>query len=215
MTVPTSFQRLLHFTPHKAWKQIKTGFWSTDSILLLIRPAGAPVDPFPSRPSAGKLRLVTEEDLPDCAAFEDPTVYVPIYREMLRQGDLIYFGYLNGKCVYRHVATSSQNVCFAGHIVHHLGEREMMTHYSLCTPAARGGGWQTESLREFFHSRFDYTSYTLISEYNYASLISAFRAGYCPHSRLTVKKRIFFHSTLLDTPLSSAEVEDLMKLVCH
>lgn len=212
MTLETIFKNLRHFTFPKAWKYLKTSIWFTNSILLLVRPAGSPVDPFPSKSCAGELRLATEKDLPDCASFQNPAVYIPIFRKMLHRGDMVHFGYLDGKCVYRHVATSSENVCFDGHIVRRLGEREMMTYYSFCDPIARGGGWMTESLRKFFCSRFDCTFYSLVLENNYASLISSFRAGYCPCSRLTVKNR-FFHSTLLETPLSNEEVERFMGLV--
>lgn len=204
--------KLQHFTFQKVWSRFKNDLWSTDSILLLVRPANAPVAPFPSKPCIGELRLVTEDHLPDCAAFENAAVYVPIYQKMLRQGDLVHFGYLNGKCVYRHAAKTSGILVFSGHTVRCLGEKELITHFSYCDPSARGGGWQTESLREFFRVRFDSTSYTLILEDNYSSLISCFRAGYQPYSRLTVKKR-FFRSTLSETPLTEKEISALLTLV--
>ncbi|MDE6454831.1 MAG: hypothetical protein K2L38_02710, partial [Dysosmobacter sp.] len=167
MTVQAFFHKLRRASPQKLWTRLKNGLWSTDSILLLVRPAGAPVDPFPAKPCIGEIRLATESDLPDCAAFEDAAHYVPIYQDMLRQGDLIHFGYLNGRCVYRHAAKTSGILTFSQHTVRRLGEKELITHFSYCDPSARGGGWQTESLREFFRARFDSTSYTLILEDNY------------------------------------------------
>lgn len=211
MTAQTFYQKLRALGPRKLWERLRRGLWSTGSTLLLVRPAGAPVDPFPSKPCIGELRLVTEDDLPDCAAFEDAAHYVPIYRDMLRRGDLIHFGYLNGKCVYRHAARVSGNLEFSGHALRRLGEKEIVTHFSHCAPEARGGGWQTESLREFFRARFDCTSYTFVLEDNLPSLISCFRAGYRPYSRLTDKNR-FFRNTISEVPFSSEEAEALLKL---
>lgn len=159
MTVRSFFQKLRRLPPQKLWARFKNGFWSTDSVPLLIRPANAPVNPFPSNPCVGELRLATENDLPDCAAFEDAAVYVPIYRDMIR----------------------------------------------------RGGGRQTESLREFFRACFDSTSYTLVLKDNYPSLISCFRAGNRPYSRLT-DKNPFFRNTSSEIPTSGKDAEALLKL---
>lgn len=74
MTVQIFLQKLHGLTPQKLWIRLRQSFWSTHSILLLTHPAGAPATPFPLKPCVGELRPVTEDDLPDCAAFEDAAV---------------------------------------------------------------------------------------------------------------------------------------------
>lgn len=211
MTFQVFCQKMKNFTFQRAYHKLQYRIWSTGSILLLVRPANAPVDPFPCKPCAGELRAVTEADLPDGAAFEDPAHYLPVYKKMLERGGVIHFGYLGGKCVYRHAATFSGTLDFRGCVVRRLGEKEMFTHFSYCAPEARGGGWQTESLREFFRLFPGYRSYTCVKDDNFPSLIPCFRAGYRPYSRITVKKR-FFRSALTETPLTEEEAEDLLAL---
>ena len=67
-------------------KALRRRIWSDSEILLLVRPAGKPLDDTKRKPCPGEIRAVTEKDLSDCAAFEDAARYVPVYREMLKRG---------------------------------------------------------------------------------------------------------------------------------
>ena len=104
-------------------KALRRRLWSDSKILLLVRPAGKPLDDTKRKPCPGEIRAVTEKDLSDCAAFEDAARYVPVYREMLKRGDLLHFGYLNGKCVYRHAAQCSGDITHDGCFVRRLPRR--------------------------------------------------------------------------------------------
>ena len=172
-------------------KALRRRIWSDSETLLLVRPAGKPLDDSKRKLCPGEIRAVTEKDLPDCAAFEDAARYVPVYRDMLKRGDLVHFGYLNGKCVYRHAAQCAGDITCDGCFVRRLQPHEIYTHYSYCAPAARGKGFQPESLRQMFLTFFDHTAYTLIDPQNKRSLAGAFRNGYEVRSLLTVKNRLF------------------------
>lgn len=185
-------------------KALRRRIWSDSEILLLVRPAGKPLDDTKRKPCPGEIRAVTEKDLSDCAAFEDAARYVPVYREMLKRGDLLHFGYLNGKCVYRHAAQCSGDITHDGCFVRRLQPHEIYTHHSYCAPEARGNGFQPESLRQMFLTFFDCTAYTLIEPQNKRSLVGAFRGGYEVRSLLTVKNR-FFRRTLTEKVLSPEE----------
>ncbi|MEY8261591.1 hypothetical protein AALA80_14740 [Oscillospiraceae bacterium 50-60] len=188
------------------YRAVRRRIWSDNTILLLVRPAGKPLDRSAQKYGPGEIRTVTEKDLADCAAFEDAAVYAPIYRKMLKKGDVIHFGYLNGKCVYHHAAQCSGDVIFDGCLVRHLQPGEITTCMSYCAPEARGHGFQQKSLYQMFLTYFDFTSYTLVRPQNTPSLIAVFRVGYEAHSLLTVKNR-FFHRRLTERLLSLEEAE--------
>lgn len=120
--------------------------WSTKSTLLLVRPAGKPLDETQHKPCDGILRPVTEENIQDCAAFENPSHYVPIYRSMLKNGDQVFFGYLGEKCVFRCATMHKGEITLADNSFHSLQEGELLIHYSFCAPAARGHGLHSESI---------------------------------------------------------------------
>lgn len=179
-------------TTKEFFRLLRHRLWSTSQTLLLLRPANAPLPEQTWKPCPGEFRPVTEENIDDCGQFEDAAHYVPVYREMIQRGDFVHFGYLNGKCVYRHAAQCSGDVVWGGCFVRHLQSHEIHTYFSYCAPDARGGGWQTESLRIMFETYPDCTAYTEIKKTNIPSLISCFRAGYRPYSVLTVKNRFLF-----------------------
>lgn len=82
--------------------RLRHRLWSTTEVLLLVRPANVPLLERVNKVCPGEFRAVTEENIQDCAQFEDASHYVPVYREMLKRGDAVRFGYLDGNCVFRH-----------------------------------------------------------------------------------------------------------------
>lgn len=183
---------------------LKHRLWSTSEALLLVRPANKPLPPQTWKPCTIELRLATPETVQDCGDLEDASLYAPIYLQKLADGDILHFGYLNGKCVYRHAAQCQGDIFWDGVLVRHLTPKEIHTYFSLCAPEARGHGVQTESLRQMFLMQFDCTAYTEVVPDNKASLVSCFRAGYEVHSLLTVKNR-FLRRTLTEKRLTPQE----------
>lgn len=165
--------------------------WSERSILLLVRSANQKVDESRRKPCEGEFRPVTEKNIGDCAQFEDADTRVPVYREMLENGYMMRFGYLNGKCVFRHAAQCSGDVTFDGCTILTLGEHEISPCYSYCAPEARGKGFHAESIYRMAQEFPDCTSYTMVLPTNKSSLKGYYRNGYEPLALLTVKKRFF------------------------
>ena len=203
-------QNLQRLTLKKAWNYLRNGLWFTDSTLLLVRPAGAPVNPVPSKPCTGEIRLATESDLPDCASFEDAAHYVPIYRDMLRRGDLVLFGYLDSRCVFRCCLQRNSMVTFAGHPVRSLAAEEGYVHYVLCAPWARKKGFHEAALRRLCLICLDHALYAEVKEDNIPSLRGFYRNSFRPAARLRARN-CFFHRTFSEVPFSNAEADALIK----
>lgn len=210
MTSQVLRRKLKHFTLQKACRKLKYRLWFTDSILLLTRPAGPPAEPSPRKPFAGEIRCVTEADLPDCAAFENPDRYVPIYRSMLKRGDLALFGYLDGRCVFRSFLQRSGPLAFQEHTVRELAAGKGYVHYIFCAPDARRKGFHEAALREMCRICPDRTLYAEVKEGNIPSLRGFFRSGFAPAARLTAKNR-FFRSMMAETPLSVEETAAILE----
>lgn len=181
--------------------------WSTNTILLLERPSGKPLGE--RKPCPGEFRPISEDNIADCAVIEDATHYVPIYRQMLAQGDYGQYGYLHGKCVYRQWLKCSGDILYVGCLVRTLAANEVYDHYVFCTPAARGQGVHAEGITQLIMRFMDHTFYALIAPNNISSLKNALRNGYEIRGRITVKCR-FLRRTLTETPLIPAEGEALL-----
>lgn len=184
--------------------RLRHRLWSTSTSLLLVRPAGTVVTIPEEKRCPGELRAVTEENLMDCAAFEDPAHYVPIYRSMLEKGDMILFGYLNGRCVFRHCMQLHGTFDFDGCVVRSLKENEAYILFGYCAPEGRGNHFHLSSLVYMASTHITKTNYTIVKEDNIRSLKDCYRAGYEPYSLLTVKNR-FFHRALAEQVLSPEE----------
>lgn len=184
--------------------RLRHRLWSTSTALLLVRPAGTVVTIPEEKRCPGELREVTEENIMDCAAFEDAALYVPIYRSMLEKGDIIHFGYLNGRCVFRRCMQLHGTFDFDGCAVRSLKENEAYTHFSYCAPEGRGNHFQLASLSNMYETHPMVRGYTIIKEDNIPSLKNCYRAGYEPYSLLTVKNRLF-HRALTEQVLSPEE----------
>ena len=179
-------------TTKEFFRLLRHRLWSTSQTLLLLRPANAPLLEQTWKSCPGEVRDATEDSVSDCAQFEDASHYVPIYREMIRRGDVVHFGYLNGKCVFRHCMQRSGSFYEDGCLVHTLGADEAFTHYGYCAPEARGNSFHSESLRIFSVCNPKLNIFTAVKPDNYKSLIGVYRAGYLPYSLLTVKNRFLF-----------------------
>lgn len=179
-------------TTKEFFRRLRHRLWSTSQTLLLLRPANAPLPEQTWKPCPGEFRDVTEENINDCGQFENAVHYVPIYWEMLKQGDVVHFGYLNGKCVFRHCMQRSGSVYEDGCLVHTLGTDEAFIHYGYCAPEARGNSFHSESLRIFSVCNPELNIFAAVKPENYKSLIGVYRAGFQPYSLLTVKNRFLF-----------------------
>lgn len=199
-------------TSSEFWKHLRHRIWSEAPILLLVRPAGKPLNEELYRrltERGGEIYSVTEKQLGDYAPFGNANVHMPVFQKILQKGGIVHLGYLNGKCVYRHAAQCSGDIEYEGCLVRHLGLNEMMTGLSFCAPEARGHGWQTRSLYKMFQEKPEYTAYTLVREKNPASLVACLHAGYEIRDLLTVKNRIF-HRSLTQRPLSKEEIQGII-----
>lgn len=214
MTVQGFFQKLRDLSPQRVYQFLKYQFWSTDSILLLVRPAGTSPKVYPQSSFPGTFLTVTAEQLSDCAAFEDAASYVPIYRDMLKRGDLVQFGYWERKCVFRHCLMLSGSFTFREHTVRTLGENEAYIHYAFCAPQARGNHFHTESIGRFCSLYPNHTIYTMVKEEKQSSLYGYIQNGFMPYSRLTAKNR-FFHSALYEIPFSAQEAAAIKHAVLY
>lgn len=186
--------------------RLRHRLWSTSTSLLMVQPAGTVVTIPEEKRCPGELRKVTEENIMDCSAFEDPAHYVPVYRAMLKQGDMVLFGYLNGRCVFRHCLQLHGSFDFDGCAVRLLSDTEDYVHYVYCAPEFRGNHFQLAALAysaSMYHSQ---RSYAVVKEDNMSSLKNFYRAGYEPYSLLTVKNRLF-HRALTERVLSQEEQE--------
>lgn len=190
------------FSEFFRWLEFR--LWSERSILLLVRSAEKQPEESLRKPCPGEFRPVTENNVIDCAAFENANRRVPIYREMLKRGDYGQYGYWNGVCVYREWLQMSGDVTFDGCIAFTLQENECSSQYVFCAPSARNNGFQAASgfhLAELFPQ---ITFYTMVLPEKLNSLRNYWRCAFEIHSRITVKNR-FFHRTLTTTPLSRDE----------
>ena len=166
--------------------------WSTDEALLLVRPAGTRPDPAKRKQCRGEFRPVTEENISDCGQIEDANQYVPIYREMLKKGDYVHYGYMDGHCVFRNCLMCSGSFDFRNIAVHELGPDERYIHYGFCAPEFRGLGLHAESIYIFCTKNPDAVLYALVRENNTASLRSYERNGFLVKSRIKIINRLLF-----------------------
>lgn len=165
--------------------------WSTNTILLLVRPIGKPLDDSFHKPCPGEFCPITAKNIEDCASFENAEHYVPIYREMLSNGDYGHYGYLDGECVFREWVQVSGTFCFEGCPVRLLSENQGYIHYAYCTPEARGNGFMTRGVFLLTQAYLDRQLFALVREDNLPSLKSLRRNGFEIYSKLTVKNRFF------------------------
>lgn len=173
-------------------KRLPHEIWSNNEILLLKRSAGTPLDYSKLKEFKGKIIEATEDNIEDCGEFEDAKRYVPIYRKMIQNGDIVHFGYIEGHCVFRHAAKCSGDILFDGALIKTIKKNnEIYIHYGYCAPQARGMGFHTESLFEFANKFLDYDIYTLVKKENYNSLKGCFRVDYRPYRLIIVKHRLF------------------------
>ena len=189
---------------------VKRRLWSNSESLLLVRPAGKLPDESKRKPCDGVFRPVTEKNIQDCGAFEDASVYVPIYREMLKAGDYVHFGYIQGKCAFRHCLKKSGSFDLGGGTTRTLSSGEVYIHYGYCAPEHRGHGLHAESIYRFCMDHLNDTIYTLVKETNRSSLHGCARNGFEVKSRLFEKNR-FFLRQLHEVPVGLKESEEILK----
>lgn len=188
------------------FERVKQRLWSQGSALLLIRPAGKALDESKRKPSCVEFRPVTEDNIFDCAAFEDANRYVPVYREFLSRDGYVHFGYLDGKCVFRHVIEAVDAFFWEECLVRQAEEGEKLHYirYGFCSPQARGKGCHSQSLFFMAEKYSDFDLYAIVFPDNYASLKGFFRSGFEVQSLITVKHR-FFRRVLMEKVLSPEE----------
>lgn len=111
-------------TPLTIFRKIKERGWSTHTTMLVHRPAGRPIDEAKRKTCPGTFRRVTEENIGDCAGFENASRYVPLYRSMLKRGERLYYGYLDERCVFRCALKQEGTVFYSGQKILSLGVRK-------------------------------------------------------------------------------------------
>ena len=190
--------------PTEFLTRLRHRLWSTSTSLLLVRPAGTVVTIPEEKRCPGELREVTEKNIMDCAAFEDPVHYVPLYRSMLEKGDVILFGYLNGRCVFRYCLQLHGAFDSDGCVVRVLNGEEVYVHYVYCAPEFRGHHFHLAALAYTASMYHKQQSYAVVKEDNIPSLKNFYRAGYEAYSLLTVKNRLLCR-TLTERILSQEE----------
>ena len=183
-------------------------FWDTDTMLFLRRPAGKPLDEAKRKPCPGTFRPVTEENLLDCAVFEDAERYLPVYRSIMKRGHLLRFGYLDGRCVFRYAIQPRGKVLYTGNFGVELGPNEMYIYHIYCLPEARGKGFHPESLWQLTEEFPDAAFYAMVKPGNRSSLRAFYRAGYEPYLTLSGKRRFFLRLGLKKELLTPEEVRD-------
>lgn len=214
MTFYVFYRKLRNFTFSRAWRKLvniirANGIWSTDTILFLIRPAGLPEPE--ARPFAGEIRVPTEAELPACAAdLKTAFGWDAAQRSILRQGELVLFGWLDGTCVFHSYLQYGGIYDHRGHAVR-FADNEAYIHNVFCVPAARRKGFHEAALRHMCAACPDRVLYTQAVEDNVPSLRGFYRAGFRPVFRHTVKKR-FFHHTVSKVMIGEEEAEALIAL---
>lgn len=120
-------------------------------------------------------RIANDNDIYETSNFEDGKYYSKIYSKMLKNGDVIILGYLEGNCVFRLCIQMSGIVLFDGGKVYNLKKNEGYIHYVFCAPEARGKGIHKSSLY-YLKKQFPmYKFYTAVKQNNIPSL-SAFKS---------------------------------------
>ena len=173
-------------------KRLPHEIWSNNEILLLKRSAGIPLDYSKRKEFKGEIIEATDANIEDCGEFEDPKRYVPIYRKMIQNGDIVHFGYIGDHCVFRHAMKNSGTIDYDGAVIKKivLG-KEKYVHYAYTAPCARGRGLHVNSLYIFAENNKDCDFFSLVKENNYVSLKGHFMLGYAPYLRIIVKHRFF------------------------
>lgn len=173
-------------------KRLIHNCWSKNEILLLKREKNLKLEQSHFKECKGRIVYVTEDNISDCGAFENPEHYIPVYRKMISNGDYVHFGYLNDDCVFRHAAQCSGVLSYDGVSIKNLKKGlEVYTHYAYCAPRARGMGFLPMSLQLFAEKFSKCDMYTMVNEDNISSLRGHFRVGYVPYMRIEVKNHFF------------------------
>lgn len=200
-------RQLRAMPPSALLRRLRYWIWHTQSVLLLRRPAGKPLNESQKTACRGTVRTVTEAELGDCGDFENTARTLPFFRSLLEQGSLIRLGYLDGRCVYRSSVQRSGTVPFSGHTALTLGPKEMYVCHVYCAPAARGNGLQKEDLRRLCEEYPDVTFYAFVKQDNIPSLRSFYRTGYEPCALVSAKRRLLLCFGCSKRPLTPEEAE--------
>lgn len=132
---------------------------------------------------------MTEENISDCAAFEDPEHYV-------------HYAYLDGNCVFRHALQCSGSIYFSETYIKALSENERYIHYAYCAPQARGNAIHKESTVRLCSLYPDSDVYVIVALDNIASLKAYIYAGFKIKSRIRLKWRLFRSYFIQEEPTS-------------
>lgn len=195
--------------PSEFLRALRRRLWSQQESLLLMRPAGRLPDESRRKPCPGSFQMVTEDNIMDCATFEDAARYTPIYRRMLEAGDLVWYGYIDGVCCCRLCLQKSGSFDCSGVLVRTLASEESYIQYVYCDPKYRGNGLHTAGVHHFCTAYPNHTIYTLVEETNKASLHGFARNGFEVTSRLVVKNRFLFR-WLREQKISKAESDAIL-----
>ncbi len=126
-------------------------------------------------------RIMRENDsLMECTEFEDSQVYVPIYTEMLKNGNVVVYGYRrkDNKCFVRACVQLHGEIVSDGCYVKKLNDNEGYIHYVFCNAADRGNGSHNSIVSFICEYLKGYTLYSIVKNDNIASLKGFYRNGF-------------------------------------
>ena len=189
-------------------------FWSTNSMMLLYRPAGKPLDKSLRKPCSGIFRIVTSEIVDDGTVLSEtaPNGDWPAYcRTLLERGDVVRYGYLDGKCVFRHALRRGGTLSLSGREYFQLGPEDGYAHAGYCAPEARGMGLHAEDLWWAAETFPNMTLYAEVKPENAASLRGCFRASYEPVALIWVKHRFFLRSRVHRRDYTPEEAREIVE----
>lgn len=126
------------------------------------------------------------KQLEDCGAFEDPNVYIPIYRNMITNGGVVVFGYRkeDDKCFFRACVLLRGAIKCDGCFVKELDENEGYIHYVYCDSLHRGHGAHNSAMQFICSKLKDYTLYAIVETNNMPSLKGFYRNGFASKEKL-------------------------------
>jgi hypothetical protein len=166
------------------WRKGKPYLFSSDTILLLKRPAGTAVPEVNDCPA--EFRRITLDNVEDCLGFEDAK-YVEVYKQKIAAGDYGLYGYLDGKPVFRSWVKRSGFFSFKRAWKMEITKECAYFEYGYTLPEARGNHIHRKAKAIELEQHFEKDAFVLVKPDNKASLKNNIYCGFKPYIKITVK----------------------------
>jgi hypothetical protein len=185
ITVDTyNFKEGLSMNIKELWGRGKPYLFSSDTILLLKRPAGTAVPEVNDCPA--EFRQITLDNVEDCLAFEDAK-YVEIYKQKIAAGDYGLYGYLDGRPVFRSWVKCGGSFYFKRAWKMEITEKCAYSEYAYTSPKARNKHIHRKANTIVVKQHFNKDIFTLVKPDNIASIKNYINCGFKPYIQITVK----------------------------